>query len=100
MRKPSPHIAEGQPRIGCRYRRRPRILTPQRLARTRRAIVFTSLLGGRRAEKFINANIGDIRAGLQRTGTRLAHTFATELANANVSVYGLMKLLGHDRGDE
>jgi site-specific recombinase XerD len=24
------------------------------------------------------------------------HTFATELANANVSVYTLMKLLGHE----
>jgi integrase len=24
------------------------------------------------------------------------HTFATELANENVSVYALMKLLGHD----
>lgn len=27
---------------------------------------------------------------------RLRHTFATELANANVSVYTLMKLLGHE----
>jgi hypothetical protein len=26
----------------------------------------------------------------------LRHTFATELANANVSVYTLMKLLGHE----
>jgi integrase/recombinase XerC len=26
----------------------------------------------------------------------LRHTFATELANADVSVYALMKLLGHE----
>lgn len=26
----------------------------------------------------------------------LRHTFATELTNANVSVYALMKLLGHE----
>jgi integrase len=26
----------------------------------------------------------------------LRHTFATELANGNVSVYALMKLLGHE----
>lgn len=26
----------------------------------------------------------------------MRHTFATELANANVSVYTLMKLLGHE----
>jgi integrase len=26
----------------------------------------------------------------------LRHTYATELANSNVSVYALMKLLGHE----
>ena len=30
------------------------------------------------------------------SSTRLRHTFATELANADVSVYTLMKLLGHE----
>jgi site-specific recombinase XerC len=30
----------------------------------------------------------------------LRHTFATELANADVSVYTLMKLLGHESCDE
>ena len=30
------------------------------------------------------------------TGQGLRHTFATELANAEVSVYTLMKLLGHE----
>jgi integrase len=42
------------------------------------------------------------RAGIDADRARgalvhgLRHTFATELANADVSVYALMKLLGHD----
>ena len=42
------------------------------------------------------------RAGIDADRARgalvhgLRHTFATELANADVSVYTLMKLLGHD----
>jgi integrase len=116
-----------------------------------RAIVFTSLLAGLRADELISAKTGDTRrtddsvccrcaakairtvaypwapncsmsstticsrgtlqyrilrafkkAGIN--GERspgalvhgLRHTFATELANANISVYTLMKLLGHE----
>ena len=41
------------------------------------------------------------RAGIDADRARgavhgLRHTFATELANADVSVYGLMKPLGHE----
>jgi integrase len=42
------------------------------------------------------------RAGIEADRARgalvhgLRHTFATELANSNVSVYTLMKLLGHE----
>jgi len=42
------------------------------------------------------------KAGLNSQRTRgvlvhgFRHTFATELANRNVSVYALMKLLGHE----
>jgi integrase len=42
------------------------------------------------------------RAGIDADRARgalvhgLRHTFATELANANVSVYTLMKLMGHE----
>ncbi|AFM20257.1 site-specific recombinase XerD (plasmid) [Mycolicibacterium chubuense NBB4] len=108
-----------------------------------RAIVFTSLLAGLRADELLNANVGDIRRAdggdassnfsptadhlvgadgdrmtrgtlqyrilraFKRAGINgerangalvhgLRHTFATELANANVSVYTLMKLLGHE----
>jgi integrase/recombinase XerC len=44
---------------------------------------------------FKKAGLGGQRArGALVHGFR--HTFATELANENVSVYALMKLLGHD----
>ena len=43
---------------------------------------------------FRRAGIDADRAGPLVHGLR--HTFATELANADVSVYTLMKLLGHE----
>jgi integrase/recombinase XerC len=39
---------------------------------------------------------GSLRIILQHKAHGLRHTLATELANADVSVYTLMKLLGHE----
>jgi integrase len=43
---------------------------------------------------FATGNAADRARGALVHGLR--HTFATELANADVSVYTLMKLLGHE----
>lgn len=87
---------------------------PQQRRRSTRTDVFTSFSG--KAPLFLGADGERITRGtlqyrilraFKKAGVNserssgalvhgLRHTFATELANANVSVYALMKLLGHE----